>query len=478
MTVGMSGTLSPAQTTLNTVKYSPVASTDQKLRADFSLPQAETVLPQVDPVISVDVFASEVPIGKDKVKFAPAEMVPNYRCAVLLLADKTLGRRLWRAARETLSRLSIGAEKTPFKFELATISAGNLDVLAPMDSKRNTIDQAIQNLNFNGSSPELFSGMKRGIEALSGVAADRKYIVLVSSGISNDQVTSQNDVIGAAREANIRLCTIGFPGSSESAEAVQKLEPLAEQTGGYAVRADGRDLHLPASTEDDVLRYMVSGGLVEVDLAGLKSPVTLDFKVRTQFNRTYEFVHKVDNLPVAPAPVTLAQGSNASPVANHLAKPSLDVVQGWISSHFVLSLVVALVTIAVLAFVLGRFLQKGRKRAVLPDQIVVQEHEAESIPRIFAWLETLDSDQTRYPITKSAVRIGRQADNDIIMKNDTVSGHHAEIVRRGSHFIIAELESSNSVLVSGKRVDKAALQHGDVVELGEVRLRFIDQSST
>jgi pSer/pThr/pTyr-binding forkhead associated (FHA) protein len=63
------------------------------------------------------------------------------------------------------------------------------------------------------------------------------------------------------------------------------------------------------------------------------------------------------------------------------------------------------------------------------------------------------------------------------MKNDTVSGHHAEIVKKGSQFIIADLESSNSVLVGGKRIEKAALQDGDIVELGEVRLRFIEQSS-
>ena len=85
----------------------------------------------------------------------------------------------------------------------------------------------------------------------------------------------------------------------------------------------------------------------------------------------------------------------------------------------------------------------------------------------------MDSDQTRYPISKTAVRIGRKADNDIVMKNDTISSHHAEILKRGSDFVIADLGSSNQVFVGGKQVQRSSLQDGDIIELGEVRLRFL-----
>jgi FHA domain len=492
MAVGMTVTPGGAQTTLNTVTYAPFAPADRTLRADFSLPQAGAALPQVDPVVSVDVFAGDVHLGADKVVFTKTEKIPNYRCAILLLADKNLGKRLWHAARETLSQLAVAAETSPYKLELAAISAGNLEVLAPMDSKRGIFDQAIENLNFNGSSPELYLGIKRGIEALSGIAADRKYIILISSGISDDQVTSQGDVINAAHDAKIHLCTIGFPGSSESAEAVQKLEPLAEQTGGYSVRADGRDLRLPADSAGNILRFVVSGGLVEVDLAGLKSPVKLDFKVQTEYKRAYGFTHTVDNLPPVPtptpAPTPLASSTPAPrpslnppqppiPVVTPVSSP-LEIAKSWIGGHRILSAVGGLVVLALVGLVLaGFFLKRKKPPIVLPEPTFRSDEEPAFALPILAWLETLDSEQTRYPITKSAVRIGRLADNDIVMKNDTVSGHHAEIVRKGSQFIIADLESSNNVLVGGKRIEKAALQDGDIVELGEVRLRFIEQSS-
>jgi hypothetical protein len=489
MAVGMAATLGSAQTTLNTVSYAPFSAGDRTFRADFSLPQAGTALPQVDPVVSVDVLAGDVHIGADKVVFTKADKIPNYRCAILLLADKNLGRTLWHAARETLSQFSAAAETSPYKLELAAISAGNLEVLAPMDSKRGVFDQAIENLNFNGSSPELYLGIKRGIEALSGITADRKYIILVSSGISDDQVTSQGDVLNAAHDAKIHLCTIGFPGSSESAEAVQKLEPLAEQTGGYAVRADGRNLRLPADSAGNILRFVVSGGLVEVDLAGLRSPVKLDFKVQTEYKRTYGFTHTVENLPAGSTPTPAAsQSASLSPAPRisltEAAVPTvtpvpspLELAKNWIGDHRILSAAAGLVVLAIVGSALaGVFLKRKKPPVVSAEPSFPSDEESSFVLPILAWLETLDPEQTRYPITKSAVRIGRLADNDIVMKNDTVSGHHAEIVRRGSQFIIADLESSNKVLVGGKRIEKAALQDGDIVELGEVRLRFIEQS--
>jgi len=474
---------SEAQTALESVKYLPVTTADRKLGADFSLPQAGTALPQIDPVVGVEVSADGRKLSPEKVTFTPADKIPGYKCALLLLADKNLGKRTWHPAREVLMQLATAADAPPFQVQLATISAGNFEVLAPMGTKRDAIVHAIQNLEFNGTTPELYLGIKHAIEALNGIAADRKYIVLVSSGISSDQVISANDVVQAATEARIRLCTIGFPSTSDSQEAVQKLEPLADKTGGYTVSADGRELKLPPDTAADIVRFAVSGGLATVDLAGVLSPVKLDFRVSTQFGRTYQFNHTVENIGPPPAPVSVLTpipAQTAVPGSPLPAKPPvspslLDSCTAWISAHPALSIVAGAMTVLVLAGVLALLFGKRRKPPLPQEVTDFVPNEAVAPAPIFAWLETLDAEQTRYPITKSAIRIGRKSDNDIVMKNDTVSGHHAEIVRRGSQFIIADLESANKVIVGGKPIAKATLRDGDIVELGEVRFRFIEQ---
>ncbi len=70
-------------------------------------------------------------------------------------------------------------------------------------------------------------------------------------------------------------------------------------------------------------------------------------------------------------------------------------------------------------------------------------------------------------------RLGRMPDNDLCFNNDSVSGHHAEIDHLpGGAFQIRDLDSTNGTRVNGRRIQSQVLNHGDVVELGEVRLHF------
>ena len=52
--------------------------------------------------------------------------------------------------------------------------------------------------------------------------------------------------------------------------------------------------------------------------------------------------------------------------------------------------------------------------------------------------------------------------------------HHAEVHRRREgDFYIVDLASTNGLLVNENKVHQEELHDGDVIELGEVRLRFV-----
>jgi predicted component of type VI protein secretion system len=119
-----------------------------------------------------------------------------------------------------------------------------------------------------------------------------------------------------------------------------------------------------------------------------------------------------------------------------------------------------------IALVIGLLLYKRRQRALAVAA-------AANAP-IFARLQVLDGDGTEYPMRTTALRVGRGKDNDLALKNDSVSRHHAEIHRtREGVFTITELKAGNGVLVNGTPVEKATLRSEDVIELGEVRIRFL-----
>jgi hypothetical protein len=92
---------------------------------------------------------------------------------------------------------------------------------------------------------------------------------------------------------------------------------------------------------------------------------------------------------------------------------------------------------------------------------------------VYAHLDEIDGMDTRHELTKTASTIGRSSDNDIQLRNDSISAHHAEIHRRREgDFYIVDLASSNGVYVNGSRVNQIEIHDGDLIELGDVRLHF------
>jgi pSer/pThr/pTyr-binding forkhead associated (FHA) protein len=66
----------------------------------------------------------------------------------------------------------------------------------------------------------------------------------------------------------------------------------------------------------------------------------------------------------------------------------------------------------------------------------------------------------------TVTRIGRLAENDIVLDDDTVSRSHAVIVDTGNTFIITDLRSANGVEVGQQRIRASAtLTDGDRIRI-------------
>ena len=68
--------------------------------------------------------------------------------------------------------------------------------------------------------------------------------------------------------------------------------------------------------------------------------------------------------------------------------------------------------------------------------------------------------------------IGRAADNLVVIASPRASRHHAHIRREGAAFVIYDLGSANGTLVNGQRVQRAVLQPGDLIDIGDEVFRF------
>jgi hypothetical protein len=98
--------------------------------------------------------------------------------------------------------------------------------------------------------------------------------------------------------------------------------------------------------------------------------------------------------------------------------------------------------------------------------------------RTAANLEIISSGRARLHageviVLDRATTIGREADNDVVVDEETVSGQHARIVTRQGRWWIEDLQSTNGTWVNDAHVvGSQALGKGDVIRVGRVRLRF------
>jgi len=75
-------------------------------------------------------------------------------------------------------------------------------------------------------------------------------------------------------------------------------------------------------------------------------------------------------------------------------------------------------------------------------------------------------------LEKDETSIGRHADNDIRIADDSVSSFHAQVRLEDSQHVITDLGSTNGLRVNGDRTTKAILNDGDLLRFGNVRARF------
>jgi type II secretory pathway predicted ATPase ExeA len=73
--------------------------------------------------------------------------------------------------------------------------------------------------------------------------------------------------------------------------------------------------------------------------------------------------------------------------------------------------------------------------------------------------------------------IGRTPDNDLQIDSKFISRHHCQIVTQSDSCLIEDLNSTNGIFVQSKRVRRHNLNDGDVVQVGQHEIMYIDERS-
>src|SRR3990172_12552428 len=77
-------------------------------------------------------------------------------------------------------------------------------------------------------------------------------------------------------------------------------------------------------------------------------------------------------------------------------------------------------------------------------------------------------------LEKENFSIGRSSANDLTFNNLSLSRHHARIIKRDDNYFVEDSGSRNGTFLNGIRIRQASpLKNEDVIQLGEITLRFL-----
>ena len=377
--------------------------------------------------------------------------------------------------------------------------ANDLVELTPIGAPVAENRAALTKLKADGMGTRLYRRAMDAIEKLSAVEADRKALLIFSDGKDEDTGYTLANLQEAAQKANVIVMTVGCPESAQDVPGLGNLERLAADTLGTYVqlplekKGSMTQLQNPPGLAESLVGSLTGGGevvasLKDVNAAG-KVTVTLTTADGQKLEQTLQRVPAATPTPSPTATPDASPDASASPsetvspspTATPAPSPTPTRIQAattWAKQNKGWVIAGAAALLGLLAIIIVALATRKKKAPPVEfDEFI----ESPLLPpegnpaqnAAFAFLVMQDAEATRMAITKTASRIGRRGDNDIVFSNDSVSGHHAEIhMARDGSFAITDLSSGNGIVLNGKKVTQGGLREGDLVELGEVRFRF------
>ena len=79
-----------------------------------------------------------------------------------------------------------------------------------------------------------------------------------------------------------------------------------------------------------------------------------------------------------------------------------------------------------------------------------------------------DGNGQKIDLQDGVTRIGRRAENDVVLFYPSISGTHAEIVRSDDGFELRDLGSTNGTRLNGNRIQNIRIYRNDIFSFGDV----------
>ena len=372
-----------------------------------------------------------------------------------------------------------------------------LHLISPFGTASETTRLAIESVKNDGQTVELLHGITDVAKELAAQPASRRVLVLAANEQSDDTAYDLQEVINNLKTNGIRVIVVFPKRGDDKLTDAQMLRRLSEETSGQFYQSF--DTQTAQQATAMISSYLSDSGIVQVPLdsdqrtlsLGLSSsktltvdlPVVAPIQTATTNPKITASPENViqtatPNPKATTSPENVIQTATPNPKATTSPESTIFsfVSDRWQQASLLLRAgigIAAAVFLLLLGFAVSKIVRLSKPKRLLEESALDAATTVGDLQPVYAWLVFLDSSETREPVSQAVFRIGRQVDNDLVLSNSSVHRHHAVLKRENSgQFSIMDMDTQNGVVVNEKRVSKSPLKDGDVVELGEVRMRF------
>ncbi|MGE3701182.1 MAG: FHA domain-containing protein [Hyphomicrobiaceae bacterium] len=356
------------------------------------------------------------------------------------------------------------------RFAAYTI-ANDLNLVADFDASKAEFEKKVKGIRGALLPTQLYKDSLEAIGKLAKARADRKALIILGDGNSDDTSYDHDQVVKAAKEAGVIIHALGFAAEAANLPTFQNIRRLAEETGGFRreVRVGGTQKYTVGN--QFAAEALENGGTARITLKEPPGPTTLRITADFAGGKSEALEHAL-TVPTPPPPPEPAHVADPPPPSEE-PQPAAwhEKLVAWAGENPAVAAISGVaVGLGTIGLALFAFSSHAARKARLAEE---GGAEAEG-GMIYGWLDMLDGNASQYPLQTTNVRIGRHRDNDICLLNDSISRRHALLHYNADtrRFVITDLGGGNGVIVNKVRQQSHDLNDGDLVELGEVRLRF------
>lgn len=420
--------------------------------------------------------------------------------AWLLLFDrsKSLDKKSLSLIREDFGRV-ISSLRSKEKLGIATF-AESFRMIAPIGVEHSQLELALKQLEPVGNETYLYQAALQGLEQLGQFNAKRRALVIISDGISEDGPdTTFQSVIKRANELDIVVYSIGYSQKPENDAYLDELNEIAKQTQGPSQRAllyKNENRVLSPRLMQYFLDYMQNGGTASFARRLPEQQITAQLVATLENGRRLTTKIEFNPLYIEKAEVP------------KIKEPELGLF--GIPKNYevmVLSTIAGLVILLLLWFFFWILKKSSSDENLSTDltaedlsedeitttdelqtdieetsaQETIAETPSSTSNNIYGYFEQITPVSSRIELKKTTLTMGRHHDNDIEFSSATVHRRHGTLhMTADKNYALTDLSGpdGNGITVNDQKIETIILKNGDLIELGDIQLRYIETDQT